>query len=89
MNVITEAKKMILDSGWIQGDYGTGDNGYCVIGALLEASPSYEEFAEAQKKVKDALRQAGYVTMVPAWNDAKGRTLEQVLKVLDSAAARV
>lgn len=94
-NLLVSAKNLILTDGWIQGDYGDSESGFCILGAV---SAAYDEAAldddgavarEACKRLQATLSDLGFVTSVAAWNDRDGRTEQQVLDLLDTAAQRV
>lgn len=97
---LVEAKNLILNHGWVQGGYGNERQGYCAVGALtqvqnnlvergVDETEAFAAFMEADSAIEDALRQHGYVTAIPFWNDASGRTREQVLEIFDAAAQAV
>lgn len=87
--LLTEAKNLINLNGWIQGDYGDAGQGFCTVGAISEAASDagYEGYFEAMRQVRVTLKARGNVTAIGAWNDASHRTKEDVLNLLDEAAA--
>lgn len=88
--LLAEAARLIERHGWIQRKYGKPETGFCMLGAVEEVwwstgsenrTASLEELDRAYGLLK--LR-------VPAgpviFNDAPGRTKEEVLAVLREAA---
>lgn len=88
-DTLVEAKNLILTGGWIRGDLGSEETGYCLFGALDAASDmEIEMFLDSTNVVKETLRGRGSVTHITAWNDAPHRTKQDVLDLLDEAASR-
>lgn len=86
-DLIVEAKNLILTSGWTQGEYGDGEAGYCIMGALQHNATDYSSLKAARDAVKLTLRNSGRITDIVAWNDADHRTEAEVLNLLDEAAS--
>jgi len=98
-DILVQAKKLIEDRDWCQGAYSIGQNGknrkylyeifpndvkFCVVGALSQVQNTQCEanihhiFCEANN--------LGTWTIIQ-WNDADGRTKEEVLTAFDRAIA--
>jgi TolB-like protein len=87
---LTEARKL-LEKGWTQNAYARNANGvavdeenpnacsFCVRGALNRAHASLETHLLVGRVVKE--RTGGL--WVHLWNDAPGRTREEVLAMID------
>ncbi len=74
---------MIIERGWCQGAYKR--NGcFCLSGALLEVDVKC--FDLEYDAVRKALRVDGYLS---TWNDAPGRTKDDVLNLLDNGIRRL
>ena len=75
-----------LDQGWCQ--HRARQRGLaCMIGSL--AISDYDAFVEAERLLLGAIRDLGHLqTSVAAFNDAPGRTKQQVLQVYDRAIHR-
>lgn len=88
--IFSNAQKVLSHFGWQQGGYGNPEAGYCLYGALgkgqgLEAGDLVEDnHGPTTRKVWDALDMAGSHLDCEAvsWNDARGRTKEDVLNLL-------
>lgn len=80
IKVLERAKLILNEYGWCQGTYGDDSVGYCIMGATSEACPRGIPWSS----IVDTLQ--GLVTCrLSAWNDAPGRTKEEVIDLLDSA----
>lgn len=91
--VIMEAKRILIEDGWIQGSYHTL-NGYCVVGAIGEAVGNLRvtegnAFFDVTEKIMASIPKpqnpSKPSTSLVAWNDAKTRTKKQVIALLDKA----
>jgi hypothetical protein len=82
--VLRKAAEVIEEFGWIQGEYGGADEGYCVDGAIqCAAHGAYDRFL-ARSLLCGYLR----ASWLPLWNDAPERTKDQVIAALRAAAER-
>jgi hypothetical protein len=90
---IDEAGKILLDAadyierhGWCQNVYANEFGNVCVMGALLHFVqwPDYPE--GRAKEIMPRLTKYLGVTRVDNWNDAPGRTKEEVVAALRGAA---
>lgn len=72
---LRQAKARIVKYGWVQGEYGRKDDGYCMAGAC-QGSDLSPEMSVLRAVVDDLLCN---------WNDAPERTLEDVLSAFDAA----
>jgi hypothetical protein len=93
------AGELLSKHGWVQGYYGL-PNGYCVVGACGEAmrklglGSGTSEFEQSSyfmplREAVDAIGGINQMTdhEVYRWNDTKGRTLDEVLNVLEEAGS--
>lgn len=89
--IIKRAVEILNNEGWIQGSYGGHKTGYCLIGALHTAAYDIDSnlYDGAYGKVAHFLTIDNNVTKqtLPRWNDAKGRTKEEVIAALEGACA--
>lgn len=82
---LTRTKRLIESDGWIQGDLHNSD-GYCLMGALCHEV----ENAQVRLACGVALLEAidrytlGGASII-SFNDYRGRTVEQIYRVLDEA----
>lgn len=60
-------------------------NGFCVLGALQRCYHNAAEYTRAINQVADVLRDKFDIQNVWLWNDAEGRTKEEVIAVLKEA----
>ena len=100
--LLLKAKAKLDEDSWIQGFSALTKNGemvstsdrrackFCASGALssVASTPKYGlvAFIEAAEFLDDAVI-GKYKGDIVSFNDAKGRKLEQVLKIFDRAAA--
>jgi len=94
---LISAKTKLMDHGWIQGDLGSRDEGYCIMGAMdavsedlmengTSDSDTWKQYMAAEKAVSAELNRQGLIGAIGSWNDAGHRTQQEVLDLLDSAA---
>jgi hypothetical protein len=87
VELLRAAKDQLLTRGWIQHAERRPD-GVCLQGAVLAVGGfSWEAFVALQV-LACALPEAESYNPVTYWNDAEGRTPEEVLALLDQAIAR-
>lgn len=80
-DVIDATADAIETYGWIQGRFGSTEKGFCVLGALKFVVFVLEEDYLLHDRAQVAIQ--GHIGMhVPPWNDADGRTQQQVLDEL-------
>jgi hypothetical protein len=91
--VLAKAADLIEQHGWIQGDYGNPDTGFCAAGAIwwaiagrkrdisLETSPHNGSFVAALDMLPYGVGGAA------SWNDNPRTTKEDVIQALRKAAA--
>lgn len=96
--VLIDAKALIQKHGWIQGSYGNSYIGYCASGAICsvaqaagwaaaaEAAPVARAAASAVARAAGPAAARAELDIVE-YNDAQGRTKEEVLAVFDKAIA--
>lgn len=95
---LVSAKNKILESGWIQGDYGDEERGYCAMGALSRVNDevveenggdAYSLYSGAVRALRIQLRRQEGFTVIPAWNDADDRTESDVLDLFDNTISNL
>jgi|SRR5947207_929590 len=73
-----------IEQGWCQGTARTRE-GVCLI-ASLHGAPNYETYVEAHKLLLRAIGETGFARGgILEFNDAPGRTKDEVLAVCDRA----
>jgi hypothetical protein len=82
--MLMAGRDTILRCGWVQHFTRTW-SGVCIVGSLSDYTHS--QFQEAAAFLLDAIEDLGYgqSRSLPAFNDAPGRTLGQVIAVYDRA----
>lgn len=82
--VLREAAAIIERDGWCQGDYRDGKK-RCAVGAIADARPPDwpDRLFDA---VDSAIEAVVGTAILPDWNDAPGRTKDEVIAALLSAA---
>lgn len=90
---LQHARNRLYD-GWIQGAFAVDANGeaiaanspdavaWSLVGAMLSVLPT----KKYNKKIAEITRNPDVASLV-AWNDAPGRTLEEVVELIDIAMA--
>ena len=91
---LAEARKLIAQ-GWTQGKYKRVVDGvecWCISGAMGQSAPDYKPRDLAFAALFRALRADDFYlsssTNLIEWNDAPGRTQEEVLALIDRAIAK-
>lgn len=85
-----KASELIKECGWIQGDLGSREAGYCLDGAIATAhgwpgdfdGVSYDRTRATLTRATQRYHKLGPIL----FNDTRGRTREEVLEVLRLAA---
>lgn len=93
--VVLKKARALIEQGWTQGAFKRyTDNPdrpieYCAVGAIREASNSevWGELYDAGICLSTALRGMAYTHDPIEFNDAPGRTREEVLEMFDKAIA--
>jgi hypothetical protein len=89
--ILKAAGDLIRSHGWQQGTYGSRSLGYCAIGAIRTVTygPDWgvnDRDGRDQDAIEELLNRiasdTGTPQTVPNWNDHKGRTREDVLRLL-------
>lgn len=89
------AASLIEEYGWVQGRFGSKQIGFCLIGAIREAvnggyrwdENRYEPIVNAttKRRLSDGRSADGGAI----WNDASGRTKEEVIAKLHEVASQL
>ena len=84
--MLTAAADLLEEKGWIRGT-GVDDQGrHCLVAALSDAADSFPG-GDAYWPALEAVQQRVPGGWVVRWNDAPGRTAEQVIALLRRVAA--
>lgn len=100
--LVRKAADVLQDRTWVQGEFGDADKGMCAVTSIhFTATGDSKNAARGDhqpKLVKDTLvtfaiwlNEAGFIVTpsIPAWNDASGRTKDEVLQVMRKFADEV
>ena len=80
---LERAADLIRERGWVQGHFGTEDGAVCISTAIyLAIGPT--DIDAAVQSVHRELQLRGWQHGLIAWNDVDGRTLEDVLELLEA-----
>lgn len=83
--LLTDARALIEEHGWIQFDHGNSNRGYCLVGALVVAGGSSLDSSNNIARAQRRLLQLTDTMFLTHWNDAEGRTQDEVLELLRRA----
>lgn len=83
LKTLENMSQLFYAFGWIQGEMGNDDLGYCLIGALNQADGPGEQVAQTTIE-----REMGGRRIIE-WNDAWGRTFGDVEQLMARAKLRV
>lgn len=88
--VIRKAAQVIEDRGWVRGEYGGKETGFCVLGAVnFVAQQNIVMNMSAIGKFNSWLKECGEPCSLPAWNDTKDQTKENVLLYMRKLADEI
>lgn len=80
--VLQAAARYIDECGWTQGSYGVSGGPRCALGAILHVSDDSTAVVRAAQRLK------GFLGIdITVWNDAKGRTRDEIVAAMRAAAA--
>ena len=84
LQIAEDAKKLLLEKGWIQGSFAS-DKGYCLYGALATNTHYYDHFDILHKLIMKILdiRCKGKSFGLASYNDYEATTIEDILSLLD------
>lgn len=92
--VLTDARDLISEHGWVQMKLGSRGGGFCIAGALVHATElqclrqKQEGDRFVRNRLGDSFKHIARVLdgdNIIDWNDAEGRTQEEVLELLELA----
>lgn len=99
IRVLDEAKKVLIEKGWTQGYYAKDAQGelvgihdgdacsFCAVGAIHRASEDASDWARDEAGNAVVAVTPGF--NIPIYNDAKGRTKDEILALFDKAKEQV
>lgn len=81
--ILTRAADLIRRYGWVQYQKGNRYEGFCLVGAVINASgEEWRSVPAAHDRLIDTLGSRE----LAAWNDHPDRTEEEVLELLERAS---
>lgn len=86
--LLTGARNAILKHGWVQHKAGSLGEGFCLVGAIVAVSSKRSTVYGNGADVYRFLSKFTDGSPVH-WNDAPGRTREEVLELLETAIEAV
>jgi hypothetical protein len=84
---LVDMKQFLQDHNWIQKRLEDNKGGYCLLGALCNVESEDYPSSATYKFLCEHLQTP--VGDLSSWNDAPGRTKDEVLAVLDQAIEKV
>lgn len=92
VRVLRKARELIKEYGWLQGEMGDAERGFCALGAVWEVTETYKHRQFVYQSALNFLRAAvpnpqdddGRLA-VPIYNDGGNRTRGEVLAVFRKA----
>jgi len=102
MNVYEEMMESIKEKGWIKGEVGSNEKGYCMMGHLMHCTSALFQpkpevsFIDAEDILVDIIKeqfperiQSGindHLTDVARFNDHPATTIDEVIIILEKAS---
>ena len=89
-DVLDGAADLLEERGWCQNDYETPEGQMCLAAALTESALRYHQSwsvaLAAAVEARGVVMKATRTRSVPAYNDADGRTLPEILTLVRGLA---
>lgn len=87
LNNLKTARQRLIEYGWIQGDYGNQDTGFCAVGAVRHACHGAWEAAYSLEELRKNMK--GPFLSVVGFNDSPLTDKVAVLDLFDRTIARL
>lgn len=84
--ILSAAADLIEEHGWVQGEYGDEEYGFCVMGAVYAATAEHATDRDRGNAVNRLAGSLGYNAVV-YWNDSIAKSKEEVITALRKAAS--
>ena len=87
VEILRRARELLVRDGWAQHVILSGDGRRCLMGAIIHAgqpTPADPEGNRRWAAVEPVCKVIGH-RFIGQWNDAPGRTFEEVLAAFDRA----
>lgn len=88
--VLLQAADLIRTYGFVRLEYGSSLRGFCALGAIRHVTKMNPARPEIERAFEHYLRARGHLRSrnraIHHWNDAPGRTKQQVIDTLEAAA---
>jgi hypothetical protein len=83
--VLSGAADLIEEHGWVRGEYGGEEHGFCAMGAILYRSHGYAlAYNRARQRLMRELVHSGSIVF---WNDNVAKSKDEVVETLRRVAA--
>lgn len=83
--ILSAAADLIEEHGWVQGEYGDEEYGFCAMGAVYVAASYSATDRDRGNAVNRLAASVGYNAVV-YWNDSIAQSKEEVITALRKAA---
>jgi hypothetical protein len=84
--ILLDAADLIEEKGWIQGTFYKRGEGYCIFGALTKVASKHDNSQSHLRAAQHQLQRHKSRRSIMRWNDADGRSKEEVLTALRTVA---
>lgn len=82
--LLSDARDLIKEHGWVQNKFGSRSEGFCLVGALVKTNYRHKYRPGLEAEAASFLAEISGVGVL-TWNDEPGRSKEQVLELLETA----
>lgn len=90
--VLDKTRSVLLEFGWTQNEYRNVRGQYCLAGAIIKACRSLEihPYWALESSINALLQEdLGITFSVLLWNDSRGRTQGEVIRLIDRVRAKL
>lgn len=83
IRVARAAAELLRQRGWLQGEWGRTQGPMCLSAAIGLAASEYGRLPPSEITVRHVCKRLAGSKSIGEWNDVRGRTLEQVIGLLE------
>lgn len=73
--------ELLETHGWLQGELGDHQRGFCIVGAICEIGDDADNWAPSGAML-NAVKDYHGIRSLSFWNNVEGRTKEEVINLL-------
>lgn len=84
VEVLTKMKELLMEKGWCQGTLRNDQGNLCLLGTLDQVYLN-NDLLTPYNRAAEAIRRQIESRSISNWNDAVGRTFNEVIDILDAA----